>query len=158
MKNILYILAILFSFSTKAQEVIKVLNTDTFDLNNPDEIVYFKDTNNALDKYTGDWLYDDGTHYLKITVTKKLHASYNQYFTDELSINFLYKNNGITIYDNYGLAPKYIFGSSLDIKNIWGMIQIGDGISLVYSEPSTNNSCGRARSTDLILECLTGVR
>ena len=49
--------------------------------------IYFKDVNNILDKYFGTWVYEDDTHYLKITFFKKTQKRMNgnkDWYFDEL--------------------------------------------------------------------------
>lgn len=155
MKNVLYILAIIFSFSANAQEtlIVPLMGTPSTDIDN--HIIYYKDTNNVLNKYLGNWVYDNGTDYLKITFTKDLHVACcnNSMFNDEISGKFLYKKNGVTIYDTYTSdSAKYIKGSGVAQKILSnGTIEFTNDVTLTYSEPVTNRSCDRIRIAELNL-------
>lgn len=157
MRNILYIITTLFSFIVNSQETVTIpLNGVPPDYT-PGQIIYYKDTNSILNRYLGDWVYDDGTHYLKITFTKMSHVPCcrNKIYSDELDGKFLYKINGVTIYDTYGFTPRYIQGSRKAHRKVNNVIQFINGISLSYTEPPTNGGCKRARFGDLILEYLS---
>jgi len=159
MKNILYIIAIIFCFSANAQETVTVDLRDTPPEYTTGQVIYYKDMNNILGRYTGNWIYDDGIHYLKITISKNLHVPSlrNLMYNDELSIKFRYIKDGVTIYDTYGLTPRYISGNGVAHKIISDMVHFTDNLSLTYSEPPTNGSCSRVRVANLTLEYLNAL-
>jgi len=106
-----------------------------------------EDTNNNLDKFVGNWLYDDGTDYLAIEVVKYEHSPigidgfYNDNdFQDVLHINMEYHLNGVVKYNSDNAVS--ISGNILDAFNI---------IELLYNEPSLI-SCERRNNARLILE------
>jgi hypothetical protein len=58
---------------------------------------YYQDTQYKLNQFEGTWLYDDGTHYIKLVLVKKVQMAIKNYFEDYLVGEFQYKLNGIEI-------------------------------------------------------------
>jgi hypothetical protein len=134
-----------------SQETIVPLDGDVVALTPMTGDVYLKDVNDVFTKYLETWLYDDGVKYFKITFTKKEHINGpTRFYKDYLTCEYLYKENGIVIYDTYGtdtnntsLEGNYIVGASItNLRNI----------NLIYSEPPTNGSCHRYASGKLHLK------
>ena len=140
---------------TNAQETIKTLGVDG--LLSPEDVgdIYYKDTNNYFTNFLGEWLYDDGTTYFKVTFIKMEHVRMGptNIYRDKLGCEYLLKVNGITIYDTYG-ANSNISTSSI------GNYIVGTGvyefapnkIEMFYSEPPLNGGCQRYASGNLLLE------
>ena len=134
MKNIIYIITLLISTLTFAQEIIvpieQMPSTSTTDKNNG--TYYFKDVNNVLDKFVGTWKYETANESLEITFYKVLHETYSNNFMDQLDCNFIYIKNGITVFDtNTVIDPEekyFITGAYLRGLN---------KIQLDYSEPTS---------------------
>jgi len=109
-------------------------------------VLYFKDTRDNLDKFEGNWLYDDGTHYLSIVIVKHEHISngYEGYddndFEDRLLLEMEYRLNGIEQYSFSNTVG--ISGNRLESSNI---------VAMNYAEPSLT-SCDRLKSADLTLQ------
>ncbi|WP_298903838.1 DUF6705 family protein [uncultured Psychroserpens sp.] len=151
MMNIkILIIAFLISCGAYSQETIVPLENLLGYESEQNEVVYFKDVNNLLNKYTGNWIYDDGTHYLKITVTKKEHLPQdffgkllNPNYEDNLSIKMIYKLNGVEQYNttSFGATTALINGNVIESTN---------KISLEYYEPTS--SCRRQKHANLTLE------
>lgn len=111
-----------------------------------EKIVYFKDTNNILNKFTGAWEYSDATNYLKIIITKKIHEPkgkvgiYNDNdFEDLLEIQVLFKENGIVKYNTKGNGGNFVINPNK--------------LTFIYYKPSLT-SCYRAKSANLQLEII----
>ncbi|WP_299885280.1 DUF6705 family protein [uncultured Lacinutrix sp.] len=161
--KILILLITSFSITgVLAQDVIIPLDggsmSDSQDprVNDRNQDVYYKDLTNIFGKYLHTWVYDNGTTYLKISFTKKERAriSSTRFFMDQLNCEFLYKENGVTIYDTYltngGLnfnIDKYIFGSR---------ILSTTSLELMYDEPPLDGSCERYASGKLTLNYIDG--
>jgi len=133
MKNILYILVLILSTSTIAQETIIPLET-LKDFNYAHSIqnsaYYFKDINNHLDKFTGTWKYETATESLEVTFIKIPHKFRSGNYKDVLSGQFKYTQNNITIIDTAILDVEdygfFIYGGKFSNTNT---------IKLFYSEP-----------------------
>lgn len=149
MKNILKIILVLVcatnSSIISAQETIIPLENQHTTAPPPNQIVYYKDVNNVLNKYVGTWKYENGTHSLTIQITKEEHASkgfgsYNDpNFEDNIVIKVFYKLNGVTKY-------TYQMGA------MWGNnILTSNKIDIIYEEPTTT-ICPRKKQADLLLE------
>lgn len=152
MKKLIYIPILFLCLFCKAQDnIIAIENQFDTDTKHQD---YFKDINGVFDKYIGTWVFDDGTHYLKITFTKAERIDmYDlgfevdnrvRIYYDMLFSKFIYKLNGETIYDTVtnpanSILP-YISGSVIEEQN---------QVSLHYDEPT--DACRRGRNGNLIL-------
>ena len=154
MKTYISLFLISTFFTLQAQEIIVPLEDQlTYNESNAISAIYYKDTNNYLNKFTGDWVFNDGTHYLKISATKKIHISkgfsgFNDpNFEDELVITMIYKLNGVEIYNTYPNANT-IFTRNPKING--NIIVNSNIIKLHYYEPTS--SCRRQKSASLTLE------
>ncbi len=108
MKNILILTIILFfySLSSFAQKIVPL--EEQFDYEYQGEPYYYKDVNNLLDKFTGEWEFTDATHYLKIKFYKiegiNESASPKETY-DEIRSFILYKEKQagkwIVVYNTY---------------------------------------------------------
>ena len=134
------ILVFLITTIIQAQQTIKPLEEYLNDPYGAD--VYYKDVNGTLDKYIGTWKYDDGTHYFEITFSKveaALEAPNNPDIPtryDYLKTAFIYKHNGVEIYnhsENATYPYDYIKGDNVSSNN---------ELSLRYTEPSPNGLRG----------------
>ncbi|MDH7913091.1 DUF6705 family protein [Winogradskyella sp. SYSU M77433] len=150
MRTYLSVFLIFSFFTIKAQETIVPLEEELTYEGESGTPIYFKDVNNILDKYTGNWVFDDGTYYLKISITKKMHKAkgwsphYNDpNFEDYLSVVIIYKVNGVEIYNTSTTPPvdSLIYGNIINSSN---------EIELFYNEPT--DSCQRQKNADLLLE------
>jgi len=124
MKNILYILTLILSASTIAQENIILLENFKnfrFAHSNQNSVYYFKDVNNHLDKFTGTWKYETATESLEVTFIKLQHEYRSGNYIDVLSGQFKYTQNDITIIDTVILDEEdygfFIYGSYFDNTN-----------------------------------------
>jgi len=151
-KTLILAIFICLTQLTNAQETIKTLGVDlpaSTDL----EVVYYKDVNQYFNKFLGEWLYDDGTTYFKVTFIKKEHvAGAPNYYHDELACEYLLKINGTTIYNTYG-ANSNLEGSMANKIVGSGVLHFRPKeIDLFYSEPPLNGSCERLAYGRLLLE------
>lgn len=151
-KILLISIFICLAHVTNAQETIKTLGVDVPASTDIGEI-YYKDVNQYFNDFIGEWLYDDGTTYFKVTFIKKERvAGPPNYFKDELACEYLLKINGVTIYDTYG-SNSNIDGSMANMIVGSGVIHfIPNKIDLFYSEPPLNGECSRYASGRLLLE------
>lgn len=139
MKNIFKILLILFSISCFSQTIEQRPLESYFDSNCPKH-VYFKDVNNLLDKYVGTWVYNDGTHYFKITFNKQTFHRETPVankkitiYTDRIYGLYQYKLNGVEVYNVTNM--RYACSSFSPFFN---------GFNITFNEPTTA-SCGRSK-------------
>lgn len=157
-----YIIAILITFSvifkTKAQDtVIPVENSENYS-GTSDQPYYFQDVNNVLNKFVGTWVFDDGTHFFSITFSKTLNYDYGEDWVttyervDILTSQFIYKLNGVEIYNTftpnlpvYQGSPMMISGSNVLSNNLKNII-------LAYDEPSTKTRRSRSATLDLLYD------
>jgi hypothetical protein len=135
-----------FAFASAQQETIVALEQQHANIYPADQVIYYKDVHNTLDKYVGTWKYEDASHFLEIQVTKKEHMSKgipglysNPNFDDHISISMVYKYNGTT---------KYTYQNTLMRGN---NIQSVNSVELIYNEPSLT-SCYRNKQADLLLQ------
>ncbi|MEZ4838343.1 DUF6705 family protein [Flavobacterium sp.] len=150
MKTSITILLIFTFITFRAQEIIVPLeNQFTYNELNTSSPIYYKDVNNTLTKFLGNWIYNDGINYLKISITKKLHQQKgfpgfnDRNFEDYLSITMIYKINNTEIYNTTPVPPTdgLIYGN---------IIKSSNKVELNYNEPTS--SCRRQKDADLILE------
>ncbi|CAM4025709.1 DUF6705 domain-containing protein [Flavobacterium antarcticum] len=153
-------LVFLLSISMLTAQTIKPISdaiTDSMLLDN----VYYKDTNNTLANCVGTWEYNNGTDYFKVTFTlivKELeytNGTKKQYF-DRLKAKYIYKKNGVVIYDNYGqlyLAPNTVNTKPSDLGSAFTK---NSEIYFTYTEPSFVD-CHRRKVGDLTIKRLTGL-
>ena len=153
MKKLIYIPIFFLCFFCKAQDnIIPLENEFSVDSKHND---YFKDVNGVFDKYIGTWVFDDGSHYLKITFTKAeridmydLGFEVNdrvRIYSDMLFSKFIYKLNGQTIYDTVSNPD-----TSSVLPHICGsVIKETNQVKLIYDEPT--DACHRGSTGDLTL-------
>ena len=98
--------------TTNQETIVPIQNFYTYsftryDNGNTEPItnVYFKDVNNRLDNFVGNWVYDDGTHYLKIIITKHIHQPGDGGFGNNIRNNY---NDFIIFYMLYHNYPKVL--------------------------------------------------
>jgi hypothetical protein len=149
--NIKTIVSITFLFSFALvyaqEETIVSLEEQHSNIFPIDQVIYYKDVLNTLDKYVGTWKYEDTSHFLQIKITKNEHVPkgipgfYNDpNFADYIYIEMLYKYNGVT---------KYTYQNTLMYGN---RIRSVNSIELLYDEPSLTTSCSRKKQADLLLQ------
>ena len=158
-KKIIVAVFVLFVNVLPAQ-TIKPLSdalTDSMLLDN----VYYKDTNNTLADCVGTWEYNNGTDYFKVTFTlivKELewtNGTEKQYF-DRLQAKYIYKKNGIVIYDNTG--KLYLSISNVNVKpsDLGSAFIKNSEIIFSYTEPSFVD-CHRRKVGRLKIKKLIGI-
>lgn len=151
-KLILISIFICLTHLTNAQETIKTLGVDlpaSTDSGN----MYYKDVNQYFNNFIGEWLFDDGTTYFKVTFIKKERVSGPpNYFKDELACEYLLKINGTTIYNTYGAKSNLDDGMANKILGSGVMHFRPNKIDLFYSEPPLNGGCHRYAIGRLLLE------
>ncbi|WP_299886342.1 DUF6705 family protein [uncultured Lacinutrix sp.] len=159
MKNLITLIAVILFVSSatllNAQETIIPLKDG--DLSNIPLTgdIYHKDTTNTFDKFMEIWVFDDGTNYFKVTFSKKERIRYGnmRIYSDQLVCEYLFKVNGTTIYDTYGInsninnrGANHILGDNIINEN---------EIKLSYSEPPVN-SCDKYADGKLTLNYISG--
>jgi len=135
MKNIIYTLAIIFSFIANAQEIIiPIENYPNTDTSTNNSTYYFKDVNNKLNKFVGTWKYETATELYEVTFYKVIHDHVSGDYFDTLNSNSRYTKNGVVIFDTYptnSTSNNLIFGEVFESE-----LQL----SLFYSEPNTKRT------------------
>lgn len=120
--------------------------------------VYFKDVNGLFNKFLGSWEYTSGPYYFKMTLTKKEQYQYaigirkSIQYTDYIDCHYIYKYNGITIYNFY--PNNNLLTSNFSQSGINGydyVIMNNNKLLLNYDEPS-QTSCYRRKGGRLEIE------
>ncbi len=155
MKKIFLILFILILSNTiKAQTEVPIEN---WAYHMKENNVYFKDVNGLFNKFLGTWEYNDGIHYFKITLVKRTKKALGidsigeRYlksikFSDYIDCYYIYKQNGITIYNFYpanGLLTDYS-GSGINAHTY--VVDTQNNLYLDYDEPVSNTCSYRQKS------------
>ncbi|MGB1270116.1 MAG: DUF6705 family protein [Flavobacteriaceae bacterium] len=164
MKNILYIVIVLFGYnSTLAQTIVKPIESE-YTTSNSGSNTYFKDINFVLDKFVGTWKYENDNTVFEVTFSKLIHESYpNNQFNDELKAEFRLTINNIVQFDTYTtFCEECIYSSGfLSATSTFR----GDAINtppnvntffMSYSEPSFSNT-GADSDLKLIYQMDNGV-
>jgi len=156
---IITICLLMSAYSVNAQNETIVPIENWYTVNLSDDIYYFKDVNNYLDKFVGVWVYSNNNTYLKLEIIKETHQDMNggfplnlDDFEDYIVISMQYKENGI---EKYNSLPSTInrdnprmSGNYIDTNN-------ANKINIIYAEPSLI-SCERIMQADLFLEFIGG--
>ncbi|MCC2590574.1 DUF6705 family protein [Chryseobacterium sp. MFBS3-17] len=100
MKTLFYGLLLLAVISCKAQQILPLNSSALQSPNNS----YFKDLNNELESFVGNWQADYQNRTIKLSISKQLQAPLNVLFgknlyQDMLLVRYEVKSNGI-IYQN----------------------------------------------------------
>lgn len=133
------------SNNSNQETIVPLENRRNYILDEPN--MYYKDLNNRLDNFVGNWIYDDGVHYLKIIISKHtryqpmFYSSFNAY-EDILMFSVLYKENGI---EKYTIPSQRQMMSFMYLKSKYI-------VRFHYDEPTLTNSCKRGKSSVLELE------
>ena len=107
MKNIFLFFAIILFYNCSAQnQIVNITDKDGTRVTD----TYYKDENNLLDPYEGNWLYTNGTTSFKMVLVKKIQQYNGRYYEDLIIGEYQYIENGIekmntlndlqTVYDN----------------------------------------------------------
>ncbi|GLB48893.1 DUF6705 family protein [Neptunitalea lumnitzerae] len=129
--------------------IVPIENQVDFYHNPIEDLLYYKDVNNLLDKFIGTWEVNDGVNYLKISIAKHEHLAMgnkwfkNNDFEDKLILTIVsFKLNGVVKYTN----EAGIGGNFVSTENL-------NAVKLLYREPSLT-SCFRKKSGNLTLEVI----
>lgn len=133
MKNILYVLLLVSSYQLSAQEIIA--KEEFYNINERNG-KYFKDVNGVLDKFVGNWKYQDNptnpSKILEVTFYKIENDETGGYFEDYLVAHYKYYENGIEIYNTENITNGWyhIYGGQFrDPQNT-------NKYHLLYDEPT----------------------
>lgn len=147
MKKTIIIITLIITNLISGQEIIIPIQNKLNDNHDIEDIIYFKDSNNLLNKFVGEWEFSDQINYLKITITKQLHVSrsasnlYNDNdFEDLIFVKILFKQNDIIKYNNIEVMRGNLIVNS-------------NTIHLTYHEPSLI-TCYRAKTASLELKVI----
>jgi len=141
MKNILYIIAIVFSFSANAQTIVPL--EEMLKPEHPTNNVYYKDVNGLLNKFLGTWVYSDSQHYLKIVVSKVTNQSLGvklgpmfigNISEDFIEVRYQYKVNGIEKYNTILATEDWITNGNLFADSSFNTVKVN------HIEPSLTSS------------------
>lgn len=152
LKYIITLLIILFSVKNYSQEVIKPIEEllGAKERENPN--TYYKDANNLLQNCVGTWVYDNGSDYFKIVVTKRkvlYGAKYNVY-NDALIIKYEYIKNAVTKYYNINTFNVPV-GANTKPSGLETCYVKNSIIDAVYYEPSFTD-CERRKIGGLSIQ------
>jgi hypothetical protein len=168
MKKIIFLtLFLLFSTTIIAQnEEVPVEDWLNTEYSNP----YLKDINNVLNKFEGEWLYTDATHYFKIKFYKIEHVDLTimggHWIFDELRSFMLYKElqGGVwvTVYNTYpaSYTPADLQNSAFNnFTSIHGNAVYKNNlnkIGLFHYEPAPPCSRVNKRSNNVLYSTVGG--
>lgn len=108
MKNILTMIIVFISFNANSQYIVPVEQIYNYDHTNISNH-YFKDINNVLDKFVGNWKYQTTNDLIEITIYKDVDINCGgSYRKDDLHIELRYTQNGNIIYDTFAPEPSYL--------------------------------------------------
>jgi hypothetical protein len=133
MKKNLYIILIAIASQLKAQEMIQVEDQKYFNAYES-RGKYFKDLNGVLDKFVGNWKYEDNptnpSKVLYVTFYKVEQDDTGGYFEDYLIAHYKYYENGVEIYNTQDIGNYFIYGVYFrDPQNT-------NKYHMIYNEPS----------------------
>ena len=135
-----------------AQETIKpieaLLTTDRATNQN----TYFKDTNGKLQNCVGTWIFNNGSDYVKLNITKNkilFSENYNVYI-DALFIKYQYKKDGNYIYDNINNA-SLLTEANTQPSRLSSNLVVNNEISVTYTEPYFTG-CHRRKTAQLEIQ------
>lgn len=156
MKNIIKICLLLIvsnSFSQSSIRPIEELLTTDRETN---QNTYFKDINNKLQNCVGNWIYDNGSDYFKINITKKklvFSEKYNVYI-DALIIKYEYKKDGVCKYYNLN-SITIPSGANAQPSDLKSSFVVNNDICFVYHEPYFTG-CYRRKTGRLEIQLVSG--
>lgn len=161
MKNLIRLLIMFTAMQVQSQTVEPVEKFFQFSNTNN---VYFKDVNNIFEKFLGTWEYINGPHSLRILVTKfdfkqvGINTAGVQIkkiiqYEDFINIYYIYRYNGVTVYDQIPPVSEIINGTSKPGLISGKIVKNANSVDLFYSEPPTT-SCMRERNGKLLLTYL----
>lgn len=150
-------IALCFLSKVNAQEIIKPIEHYLVTPLSENVNAYYRDTNNVLQDVLGTWEYSTANEYFKVTFYKEkvnVNEKYNV-FSDALKAKYIYKKNGMTIYDNYG--QLYLISSNVNTKpsDLSSSFVRNSIITFSYTEPSFVN-CHRRKVGRLKIKRLPG--
>ncbi|MCX8526490.1 hypothetical protein OF897_21485 [Chryseobacterium formosus] len=113
MKNYITIILFSFMFSCNAQSIIYDIESDNIPYNIPNG-AYIKDINNVLNKFQGNWMYQDNLKNFTVNLSKE-KTDLQEYYKDLLKGKYKYTNNGIVIVDtnNFPITKSKLTGARL---------------------------------------------
>ena len=117
MHYIFLVILFIITFSCKAQSPI--IDLDGWDGESV-ENAYYKDVNNFMDPFEGTWLYTNGNTSFKIVLIKTTIQYTGKFYTDYLTGEYQYIENGVEIANTLSNTNDQnigIYGNSL-LKNI----------------------------------------
>lgn len=140
------LLLIGFNFATAQSPIEKPIEqyVDFIAANN----VYFKDVNHIFDKFLHTWEYTNGPHYFKITFYKQEQYEFGKMsdgsnamsitqFSDRIYSHFIYKYNGVVVYDTYPSGGDGLNTTDYSSYIDGTMIKNTNELFMYYDEPST---------------------
>ena len=79
------------------------------------ENTYYKDVNNFMNPFVGTWLYTNGNSSLKIVLVKEEMQYTGKYYTDYITGEYQYIENGVEIANTLSNTDQYNIGIGGDI-------------------------------------------
>jgi hypothetical protein len=132
MKNLAIVL-LLISFQAKAQSNLPIEQKVNYTRSSTYQNHYFKDINGVFDKFLGSWKYENATDLLEIRIYKAefRDTGGQNFYDDELYIEFKYTQNGAVIFNTFGEnRTYYISGLRFQVPSNTNKYR------LLYLEPS----------------------
>jgi|SRR5690606_11947695 len=146
----LYILlpTIIFSFTSFAQSpIVDIENIPSFFKDGGGvENAYYKDINNFMDPFEGTWLYTNGNTSFKIVLTKETMQYTGKFYTDYLSGEYQYIENGNEVVNTLSNIDPYNIGIG------------GDSLLKPHHRPVCNDCPANGRRVQVIIrDKITGL-
>lgn len=143
MKNILkFIIAILITNYSYSQNIIPIEERKNTIVDCYNEEYYFKDINGVLNKFLGNWKFEDNTQKVEISFYLRTYERglNDRFHDDEIYGKIKFTKNNVVIYDTFasnGGTYNNIKGSSFtDTNNL-------NKLNLYYMEPGLRGDTGR---------------
>ncbi|MCA6069478.1 hypothetical protein JI747_020145 [Chryseobacterium sp. RG1] len=150
MKNIIFILILLLSFSCKSQSIISLEQAYVYSKSDdglPETVTYVKDINNRLDQFVGTWKGSYGGKQYEFRFIKKINFGSYSVKWDELIGRFLVNDsNGNILYSSLNESNDentHLRGINIQNKtymlNFSGNVEYCNDRGVVFIEVSQNN-------------------
>lgn len=153
----------------QAQVIVDMHELLPYDLSrdSSQESEYYKDLNGDLDKFVGDWRFEENGHLVELVVVKYTRKNTDifrpfrpaTYFSDGLGLRFRYSLNGVVLVD--GLTGRqnddadiYVghFSSELSLPGSASPIDpLNSKLLAIYTEPQPNGLCRSTAAAGLEL-------
>jgi hypothetical protein len=112
-------LYIIFFISTSIFAQSPIIDIEEYTYKSEIENAYYKDINNYFNDFEGTWLYTNGNTSLKIVLTKETMQYTGKFYTDGITGEYQYIENGLEKRNTLSNTNQYLKGiwSAFLMKN-----------------------------------------